>query len=131
MKKIIILVVLIISSCKSNQNSNKDKKNEYILAYKKSILYGCIEEATNNNFHKFSKENNDLGLTVEQSILYSGIVNKPFELGKKLSKNIRTINYLDYEGRKPIFSDCVSFAFSKQSDSIARDSYKKFVKDEK
>lgn len=128
MKKILILLI-IVSSCKIQKQpyqTNNFERDEYILAYKKCILYGCIEEATNNNFNKFSKENNDLGLTIERAILYSGVINEPFELGKKMAKDIRIINYSDYEGRKPIFSDCVSFAFSKETDSIASISYKKY-----
>lgn len=118
--------LFLLMSCSTHNKSNlySDEEN-FVLSFKKSVLYGCVDEATNNNLSLFSKENNDLGLAVEVAILQHTEVSIAVEKGKELSKKIRTINYADYEDRKPIFSNCVSFAFSKEIDSIARDLYNK------
>jgi hypothetical protein len=123
MKKLIIVAsALVLFSCKSPQKvlvSNSEEE-DFVLAYKKCVLYGCINDATNNKFNLFSKENNDLGLAVEVAIMQHAEVSIAIEKGKQLSKNIKSIDYADYEGRKPIYTSCVSFAFSKEIDSIAR-----------
>ena len=113
---------MFVFSCKSSQKKpvSNFEEEEFILAYKKCVLYGCINEATNNNLTLFSKENNDLGLSVEVAIMQHGEVFIAENKGKELSKKIKTIDYADYEERKPIITSCISFAFSKETDSIAR-----------
>lgn len=116
-------------SCSTHKKSNHNSDEEnFVLSYKKSVLYGCIDEATNNNLRIFSKENNDLGLAIEIEIMQHQEVINALNKGKELSKKIRTINYADFENKKPIFSECINFAFSKEIDSIARELYKIKVK---
>lgn len=112
-------------SCKTGQNIIDKKEENYVLAYKKAVLFGCINKATNGKFQDFSKNNNDLGIALEVAILYHYEAIEAKKIGEKLSNKIRTIDYDDYEGRKPIYSDCVSYAFNKEIDSIAREKYKK------
>ena len=135
MKKLIYIVFgMFLFSCKSSQKmevSNMQvstSEEEFVLAYKSCVMYGCINEATNNKFYLFSKENNDLGLAVEVEIMQHYEVSVAKNKGKELSKEIKAIDYADFEGRKPIFTDCLRFAFSKEVDSLAREMYKKKVK---
>lgn len=120
---IVFLFLLMSCSTLKKSNNNSDEEN-FVLSYKKSVLYGCVDEATNNNLRLFSKENNDLGLAIEAEIIQHQEVDNALNKGKELSKKIRTINYADFENKKPIFSECINFAFSKEIDSIARELYK-------
>lgn len=128
-KLVCIAFVMFLLSCKSPQKvfTLNSEEEDFVLAYKKCVIYGCINEATNNKFNLFSKENNDLGLAVEIAIMQHGEVAIAEDKGKKLSKKIKTIDYADYEGRKPIITSCISFALSKEIDSIARVMYKEKV----
>ena len=119
----VFLFLLMSCSTLKKSNNNSDEEN-FVLSYKKSVLYGCVDEATNNNLRLFSKENNDLGLAIEVEIIQHQEVDNALNKGKELSKKIRTINYADFENKKPIFSECINFAFSKEIDSIARELYK-------
>lgn len=125
-KKIItwVLLLLLLSCSPVNKITQNKEEENFVLAYKKSVLNGCINEATNNNFDKFSKDNNDLGLAIEIEIMQHQELIVAVNKGKELTKKIRTINYSDFEGKKPIISDCVSFAFSQEIDSIARVTFK-------
>lgn len=126
-KRFIIYLVFIyfVSSCGAYKKININKEEEnFVFAYKKAVLYGCINEATNNNLSLFCSENNDLGLAFETEIIHHEDVINAVNKGKLLSKKIRIINYEDFEGKKPIFSDCINFAFSTEIDSIARVRFK-------
>ena len=128
MRKILInsLLLLVLLSCSSiNKTIENSEEEKFVLSYKKSVLNGCINEATNNKFNEFSNENNDLGLAIEIEIMQHQEVIDAVNKGKELSEKIRTINYSDFEGKKPIFSDCVSLAFSQEIDSLARIAFKK------
>ena len=108
-----LILIILIFSCKPKGHIGSTK-DEYIMSFKKAVLYECINSASNGSLYEFSRKNNDLGTAPEVAIIYHSDVLKAKELGIKLSKNIRKINYSDYGGKKPIFSDCVSFAFSQQ-----------------
>lgn len=127
---VFFFIMLCLYSCKTHKKDIKLEEEYYIEAYKTSVLYGCLNEATNGNFRKFSTENNDLGLAVPVTVLFHSGTEQATQIGRELSKKIRTIDYSDYEGRKPIFSDCVNLAFSKEIDSIARKKFKEFKKAE-
>lgn len=124
-----IILLIFVNSCAVKKKIGSSKK-EYILSYKKAVLYGCINSATNQNFIDFSKRNNDLGLSIETAVLFHSEVLKAQSIGAELSERIRTINYSDYNGRKPIFSDCVSFSFNKSIDSLAKAKFKELRKAE-
>src|SRR5690554_3659896 len=123
---IIFFILFCFYSCTTSKKHIKDEEYYYVQAYKTSVLYGCLNEATNGSFQKFSTENNDLGLAVPVTVLFHSGTEQATQIGRELSKKIRTIDYSDYEGRKPIFSDCVNLAFSKEIDSIARKKFKEF-----
>lgn len=130
MKYLVILLSFILFSCNSQKIANNNSDEEiFVLAYKKAILYGCIDEATQSNFTQFSIINKDLGIAIELEILQHSETLKALNDGKIYSKKIRSIEYEDFENKKPIYSDCVSFAFSKSSDSIARKLYRLKVTD--
>ena len=119
-----IILFIGFASCKTVKTDQENiAKATYILEYKKAVLYGCINAGTDGNFRKFSLENNDLGLAGVVATLYHSETDKAQEIGAKLSQNIRSIDYADYEGRKPIFDDCVNFAFSPKIDRIAEMQY--------
>lgn len=122
-KLIIVIFIILFASCKT-QNAISSSEREYIMAYKKAVFYECVNNATKGNLYKFSKENNDLGTATEVAIIFHSDVEHAKQIGIELSSKIRAINYSDYEGKKPIFSDCIEFAFSKYVDSIAKVKYK-------
>tara|TARA_R100000935_G_C2816614_1_gene157646 strand:+ start:118 stop:540 length:423 start_codon:yes stop_codon:yes gene_type:complete len=130
MRRILIIVLLTgIAACNSSKLNNIEvTKEAYILEYKKAVIYGCINEATNGNFSKFSSDNNDLGLAGVVAVLYHSETERAINLGKELSNNIEAIDYMDYNGNKPIFDNCISFAFSKRVDSLAAKEYEMFLK---
>jgi|TARA_R110000868_G_scaffold367410_2_gene630381 hypothetical protein len=120
---LVITIFTFLCSCNTNKRLGFSKE-EYITAYKKAVIYGCLDKASNGNFVKFSEENNDLGTTLETVILYNTQSVEAQNLGANLSKNIKIIDYADYEGRAPIFSDCLDLAFSKSVKSIAKEKYR-------
>lgn len=122
-KFIILVLTVLITSCKT-QDTISISEREYLMSYKKTVFYECVNNATNGNLYKFSRENNDLGIATEVAVIYHSDVEHAKKLGIKLSSNIRTINYSDYNGKKPIFSDCIEFAFSRHVDSIAKNKYR-------
>lgn len=113
-RNVIVLIWLITISCSSIKEVMYQSKEAFVQAFKVSVLYGCLNEATNGEFQKFSLHNNDLGIAQEVSILYHSENEYAIEIGQELSKKIEEINYSDYQGKKPIFSDCVNFAFNKK-----------------
>jgi hypothetical protein len=126
MKKVLSILFFVFLSCKTSQKvivSNSDEES-YVQDYKTSVFFGCVDKVTSGNFNKFSKENNDLGLATTVAILNHANNEIAINYGRNISKKIRTIEYADYEGKKPIFADCLAFAFSKETDSIARLKFK-------
>ena len=125
---LIFIIVVLSVSCKSNVHIGSTKKG-FIFAYKAAVVHGCINSATNGNLREFTKNNNGLGLATETAVLYHSVVLEAVNAGAKLSKRIRASNYSDYQGKKPIFSDCIRFGFREKSiDSMARVQYKKLIK---
>ncbi|MFV0305537.1 MAG: hypothetical protein ACK5IC_08675 [Moheibacter sp.] len=121
---IVILLLLTLVGCSSSKRSIYQSKENFIQAYKISVYYGCVNTATSGNFQRFSSDNNDLGLAPQVAVIYHAEVEQAQELGKRLSSRINTINYSDYQGKKPILSDCANFAFySNEVDSIAKVTY--------
>ncbi|MEX2349919.1 MAG: hypothetical protein WD554_03485 [Flavobacteriaceae bacterium] len=126
---IIILLLTSLFSCTTNKHIGSTEE-QYVLAFKKAVLYGCINGATDGEFQKFLIENNDMGTAIETAVLYHAVVLEAQEVGVNLAKNIEASTYSDYQGRKPIFSNCISFAFSKKVDSLALARYKELKKGE-
>ena len=125
---LILVAVILLISCKSNAGIGSTKK-ESILAYKIAVFYGCVDAATNRNLSEFTEKNNDLGLAPETAILYHSVVLDAINTGAELAKKIKAPIYSDYQGKRPIFSDCMDFAFREKSiDSMARVQYKKLIK---
>ena len=127
MKRILTIILLTFLSCKSQKiaDGNSYSEEDYILSYKKEVLYGCINTKTNKEFYEVLNKYNDLGLYTEVAILNHEIADQATFLGKEYSKNIKSVNYPDAENKVPIFRDCVNYAFSKEIDSIARVTYER------
>lgn len=122
---IISFVLIFFFSCSTKEKNKPFNEEEYIFAYKKMVLYGCINGKTNNDFKKIMNKYNDVH-SVEVAILFHETVKKADSLGNLYSKEILPYNnYGDLKGKTPIFSKCVSYAFSKKIDSIAKKTYKK------
>lgn len=123
--KVGIIIFLLLVGCKSKRiNSNYSQEEEnYVIAYKKVVLYNCINQSTDKQFYNFLSQYNDLGLYTETVVLFHETADKASFLGKNYADKITPINYPDAENKLPIFRDCVSYAFSKEVDSVARASY--------
>ena len=125
---LVFIIVVLSVSCKSNVHIGSTKKG-FILAYKTAVFYGCVNAATNRNLDEFCVNNNDLSLAGETAILYHSVVLDAVNAGAELAKKIKAPIYSDYQGKRPIFSDCMDFAFrEKYIDSMARVEYNKALK---
>ena len=118
-----IYISLLISFSTLSCKTNKAQK-EYIRAYKNVVMYECINNASNWNLSTFSENNDDLGYAPEVGIIYHSDALHAKEVGIRYSKEIKPINYSDYENRKPIFSKCANFANSDSVHTIAKTKYK-------
>lgn len=115
---------LFVLGCKSKYESIYQSKEDFMYAYKSSVFYGCMNGATNDNFSKFSKNNNDLGLAPTVAVIYHAETQEATELGEIYSTKIKPSTYSDYQEKSPIFSSCAYYAFySKEVDSIANTKY--------
>ncbi len=126
LKTLIIVTLMGLSSCKSAKPQWPTEEEYYLEAYKKSVLYGCLHEATNADFGEMMEAKNDLGLYTEAQVLFHFTCDAAVALGKDYSHTIETVSYPDVEGKKPIYSQCVSYAFGREVDSMARASYRKY-----
>src|SRR5690554_5837268 len=90
---VVFFVLFCLYSCKTHKKDIKLEEEYYVEAYKTSVLYGCLNEATNGGFQKFSIENNDLGLAVPVAVLFHAETEQAKQRGQELSKKIRAIDY--------------------------------------
>ncbi len=127
LKILSLILFLSYTGCKTQKNKIElnSKEESYVLAYKKSVLFGCINEKTNKDFRKMLDNHGDLGLYTEVEILFHEIAKEAYAQGMDYSNEITPVNYPDADGKLPIFRDCVSYAFSNKVDSIARVSYRR------
>lgn len=124
-----LLLLSILASCHSSKESIYQSKKDFMFAYKASVFYGCLNSATNNNFSKFSQNNNDLGLAPIVAIIYHAETKEATKLGEEYSKKIQPSTYGDYKGKSPIYSSCAYYSFySQEVDSVAMALYKKMKK---
>ena len=130
-KHIFLALLVCLTSCSTKRPvTSGTSEAQYVLAFKKAVLYGCIDKATEGKFSEFTKENNDLGLAVVVAVMQHSETRQARELGAEMSKNIKSSSYMDHEGRKPVFDQCVNYAFSNKTDSLAFLAYKIFQKNE-
>lgn len=125
-KKVLFLLIVVSAwSCKTTKKVVVDSAEErYVMAYKSSVLYGCLNEATRGGFQVVMTEKNDVGLAVESEMLGPIKISELCQFGGDFSRKITPIDYADYENMSPIYTNCVSFSFSREVDSIARQQYK-------
>ncbi len=119
-----ILMMITLTTCAVKQESlDGHTKEQYILAYKKEVLFGCLNEKTENKFGKLLNDYNNVG-SVEVAILFHSVANHADSVGREYSRKIKPYDYYgDLIGKSPIFGECVEYAFSIRTDSIATDLY--------
>ncbi len=127
-KTIYGFAVFILVSCKSTKSQWLTEEEYYLEAYKKSVLYGCLNESTRGNFQKMLIENDDLCLYTEVQIIYHDTYEKAKSHGSNYARTLEKVSLPDIENKIPGFSQCVSYAFGREVDSIARASYKIYKK---
>lgn len=116
--KFFLFSIFLIISCKPKQVTQEEK--DFIESYKSVVLYSCINKSTDKNFYLFLEKYNDLGLAPEVAVIFHSEANDAIKVSEDYSNKIEPIDYADYEGRKPIFSDCFRFANSTYIDSLAK-----------
>lgn len=116
----VIIIVLLLLSCKSSKPTAEEQ--DYVLAYKTSVLYGCMN-SNNNKFSQYLQNTNDLGLFTEIEVLKHTETETAIKLGEKFLPTIKPLNYGDAGNKVPVYSQCVSYAFGAEVDSIARAQY--------
>lgn len=125
---LILLFFLISCAIIPNKNDSNEigiTETEYIKAFKKSILMGCLNEITDNEFGKsLYFKHNDVGLYTEVAVIYHSDVNYARELGGEFAKTLKPVNYPGVEGRIQGYSNCIDYAFYNETiDSIAKVKY--------
>ena len=123
------VLLLATMNCKSHKTQQHGfSLEEYVLSYKNAVLYGCIDEKTDKEFSELMNKYKNTA-SREVAILSHGTFERAESVGKEYSKQIKPHTYYeDLKGLEFIFSDCVIYAFSKEVDAMARESYKKYVK---
>jgi len=122
---------LFATSCAINRKIKLDgylPKENYIKLYKTAIICGCINEGTKGGLGEFFTKNNDAALFTETEGLSIPIVLEADSIGKAYSKKIAPIDYIEIEGKTPVFSRCIWYGMSKEADKIAQKKYKEFIK---
>ncbi|MFD2696581.1 hypothetical protein ACFSQ0_01100 [Mesonia sediminis] len=125
-----LILFLLLISCKTEKVTNDtvgSTEKEYVIAFKKSVLMGCLNEITNNEFGKsLYNEYNDIGLYTEVAIISHGNVDYASSLGSKYYEKLEPVNYPDVTGKKQGYSKCINYAFyNEEIDSIAKAKYRK------
>src|SRR5690554_2311604 len=130
---LIMVLSLLVSSCATKKYSGLGStEEEFIIAFKKSILMGCLNELTEDEFGKLLvTKYNDIGLYTEVAILYHSEAFFAKCMGVNLAKSLKSVDYPDVAGKKQGYSRCIDYAFfDKEVDSIARIRYKELGKGE-
>ena len=126
--KLALISSVLLSACSSsskNQSGNfYVKEEDYIKSYKISFVCGCINGGTSENFTKFIKDNNDLGLFTEVEVISHQKVKEADSIGRKFSLQIKALSYEDAGNKKPIISRCIYYVLRKEVDSLAKASYR-------
>ena len=125
LKKIYLICFLLFYQCKQQKKDNDlNTKKEYILAYKKMVIYGCLNEKTNKEFRKLMIKYHNVNSS-ETAILFHMEAEKAEKQGATYSREIKPYTYYgDLKGKVPLFGKCIEYAFSKEVDSIALLMYK-------
>ena len=126
---ITLLLILCLLSCKARVSHADSLEHDYVESYKKAVLYGCLNEVTEGDFQKSLIKNNDLGLYTEAQVLFHAVCDRAKQRGENYARSIEAVSLPDAEGRRG-YSHCVSYAFSKEIDSIARVEYRKLLTDD-
>jgi hypothetical protein len=103
-------------------------QEDFENAYRVSFICGCINERTSEKFSNFLLDSDDSGLFSASGIISHELVREADSLGRVYSQKIKPINYSDAGFRKPIFSNCVFYAFSKEVKMTIRLRYKELIK---
>jgi hypothetical protein len=126
------VTALIFTSCSTSKDFKglypNMKQEDFIKSYQVAFVCGCINAGSNNNFNKFLKENNDLGLFSEVEFLSHGVVKEADSLGRVYANKVRPINYGDAGDRKPYFSRCIYLSQSREVYTLIKSQYKKLKK---
>lgn len=124
-------LLMFATSCAINRKTKLDgylPKENYMKLYKTAIICGCIREGTNKSLDEFLDRNNDPGWFTEVEWLSIPVYEEADSIGKAYSKKIVPIDYIEVEGKSPVFSRCIWYGMSKEVDKIARKKYKEFIK---
>ena len=125
--KLNVLIIAILAGCmfgcKTNNAATSSDEAGYVIAYKKAVLFGCLNESTERGFSKLLTATNDLGNYAEAQILFHSVYEDAKTIGINHAKLLEPVSYPDAENKIPGYSSCVSYAFSKEVDSIARLAY--------
>jgi hypothetical protein len=123
-----LILILFLVSCdteKATEDVGSTEK-EYVIAFKKSVLLGCLNGITNQELgESLHNKYNDIGLYTEVAIISHGNVDYASSLGSQYYEKLETVNYPDVKGRKQGYSNCIDYAFySEEIDSIAKAKYR-------
>lgn len=126
---IFLMLILFLVSCKTEKVTTDvgSTEKEYVRAFKKSVLMGCLDGITNQEFGKsLHNKYNDTGLYTEVAILYHSEVKLAIKKGNNYAKTLKKpVSYPGVEGRYKGYSGCIDYAFySEEIDSIAKAKYR-------
>ena len=125
MKKSILLLSILIVSCKPLKMNDKEKE-AWISAYKSTAFIGCLSQSFGKDFDQFLNKDQSVGANFE--ILYNSNMKKADSVGNNFAKSITIFpENSDFFGKKIIINNCLFFYKSKELDSIANFEYKKML----
>ncbi|WP_417353294.1 hypothetical protein [Flavobacterium alkalisoli] len=138
MSKKILLLLLVLSSCKPTNISTKSQyekfdynvsSNPWIVAFKDQAFFSCLRESYSNNDTIFK--------LIEKRDAFNGYDNLGLnnitlakELGKKIVVEMPPPSMCEgcTEGMNSYMANCLHYYNSRELDSIAHVEYEKYIK---
>lgn len=124
MKKLLIIGILSVVSCKTKQF---ESEKEWIRSYKSIVVYSCLCELTKDGIDKELVKHNDISFMVETEILDSYYSREADSTGRDYAKKVEPVfsDDSEFSGRKAIFTSCLSLYENKKINKIVSDRHRK------
>lgn len=127
-----ILLCFSMLSCMHEKRIQKSDyyvpEKDYFDSYRTAVICGCINSLTNDSLNVFMTQLNDIGLFSDIDLISLATAKEADSLGRKLSRSITPVEYVDAGYKKAIFSGCIKTGLSKTVDSIISLKYKQLIR---
>lgn len=125
MKKSILIITVLIISCRPTRIDNNDKE-DWIFAFKSTVFKNCLCESYGKEFDILLKKDQSLGANFE--VLNNVDMKIADSIGKNFAITITSFpENSDFYGKKVTINSCLYFYNSKYLNSIAKAVYNKHL----